>query len=186
MNVSDVARSRLEEPTTTLIPAYCAAKRDGFRRGIEPTANEAEIDEIEANPETWLAIRLRQRGTITLNDGRKMERVPHSLHWLFLDDLFIGELSLRHRLNDVLAVAGGHIGYGIHPRFQGQGFGKRLLTLGLDEARKVGLGRVMITASTDNIASWKIIEACGGVLQDEIEDTMMHGGEMLRRYWIEL
>jgi len=183
---SEVERARLETPSVRLIAAYCEAKRDGFRRGIEPVATAAEIARIEADPETWLAVRLRQHGHVTLHDGRQMERVPHSLHWLFLDRAFVGELSLRHRLNEVLAIAGGHIGYGIHPRYQGRGYGKRLLALGLDEARRIGMPRVMITASAGNIASWKIIEACGGILQDEIEDELMHQGELLRRYWIDL
>ena len=43
------------------------------------------------------------------------DRVGEDKYWLVDDEkaYFIGEISIRHRLNDALARRGGHIGYGI-------------------------------------------------------------------------
>ena len=52
----------------------------------------------------------------------------------------------------------------------------------LDEARMVGLDRVLVVCGVNNFASVKTIERCGGVL-DGIQDTTLGPA---RRYWIEL
>jgi predicted acetyltransferase len=38
-----------------------------------------------------------------------------------------------------------------------------MLSLGLEEAQKLGIREVIISAFEDNPASWKTIEKCGGV-----------------------
>ncbi len=113
-----------------------------------------------------------------------MSPVPVSLHWLVVDATFVGELSFRHVLNDYLRLSGGHMGYGIRPSLRGRGFGKRLLALGKEAAARRGLTRLLITCHDDNIASARVIEANGGVLEDIVDDIF--GGGPLRRYWIEL
>jgi predicted acetyltransferase len=52
----------------------------------------------------------------------------------------------------------------------------------LPEARAVGLGRVLVTCSDDNVASARIIERNGGVLED-VRKTAVG---LKRRYWITL
>ena len=183
---SMASRLRLVEAQAALAGAYCKALREGFQRGIQPVASEAHIQEIERDPGQWLRDITSPDGMITLRDGRKVKKVPATLFWLMHDDAFVGELSFRHELNELLGQSGGHIGYGIHTDWQGQGHGKTMLRLALEHAPKLGLKRVFITASADNIASWKIIEACGGVLQDEVEDHVLHEGKLIRRYWIEI
>lgn len=63
-----------------------------------------------------------------------------------------------------------------------QGYGNRILALGLDEARKLGLERVLLTSARENLASRRVIVAHGGVLQDEIEVSGIEG--LKCRYWI--
>jgi predicted acetyltransferase len=42
--------------------------------------------------------------------------VPHSTNWLLNEDnLIVGAVNIRHRLNQKLLNCGGHIGYGIAP-----------------------------------------------------------------------
>lgn len=168
------------------LPAYCLARREGFRRGIEKVAAAAEVDAIEADPAGWLTERTRQTGNFTMLDGREVPRVPFTLLWLMLGDRFIGELSLRHRIEGDWGRTAGHIGYGIHPHWQGQGWGKTILGLGLQYARDLGLEHLCVTAASSNIASWKVIEANGGEFMEEIVSLDMHGGETIRRYWIDL
>lgn len=110
--------------------------------------------------------------------------VPQSKFWITLGDTYVGRLDIRHRLNDNLRLFGGHIGYDIRPSMRRRGFGTRALAIGLAEARKLGIDRVLVTCSEHNIASRKIIEANGGVLEDAIETPFRP--ELTCRYWIKV
>ena len=52
----------------------------------------------------------------------------------------------------------------------------------LEEARKLGLDRVLITCDDSNLASARTIERSGGVLED-IRPTSLG---LTRRYWVAL
>ena len=43
----------------------------------------------------------------------KPNRVPQTTYWLVDKDEFIGEICIRHKLNESLEKYGGHIGYGV-------------------------------------------------------------------------
>ena len=73
---------------------------------------------------------------------------------------------------------GGHIGYSIRPSQRRKGLAKLQLELGLAEARKQGLGRVLITCDEDNRASRRTILSAGGVYENTIDRS--------QRYWIDL
>lgn len=169
------------------IPAYCRALREGFRRRVQAAASESDVASIETDPDGWLDERLQQKGKVALPDGSRVDRVPHALLWMLVDGRFVGEASLRWKLGHGLEIAGGHIGYGIHPAFHRQGFGKELLRRTLAFAKQGGLDRVLITAASANVASWRLIEACGGKFDGEVYDEKFRvEGELVRRYWIEL
>ena len=112
-------------------------------------------------------------------------RVPQSTFWLVRNEQRILACSrLRHTLNPYLEEVGGHIGYDVRPSERRRGYGTQTLTLTLDKAREIGLKRVLITADSSNIASWRVIEKTGGVLHSE--SICRETGELLRKYWIEL
>ena len=111
--------------------------------------------------------------------------VPCSHRWL-LDDTgaIIGIVRIRHNINNqYLAEEAGHIGYDVPPSFRGHGYGIACLQAGLEQARELHLERVLLCADTDNPASWRTIEHCGGLL--EVERFSPHYKKMFRRYWIE-
>lgn len=110
--------------------------------------------------------------------------VPQSPFWITLGDAYVGRLDIRHHLNENLLAFGGHIGYDIRPSMRRRGFGTRALELGLVEARKLGIERALVTTSEHNIASRKIIEANGGVLENMIPTRFRP--ELTCRYWIEV
>lgn len=105
-------------------------------------------------------------------------QVPHSIFWLVEGRAFIGRLCLRHALTESLWRQGGHVGYVVRPSRWRQGYGTRLLALGLSEARTLGLRRLLVTCDAGNVASQRIIVANGGVLTDRDESTY--------RYWIDV
>ncbi|MCL2592782.1 MAG: GNAT family N-acetyltransferase [Defluviitaleaceae bacterium] len=83
------------------------------------------------------------------------------------DGKIIGTIQLRHDLTDELREHGGHIGYGVRPSERGKGYGKQQLMLVLDIARQMGIQKVMISCTKDNIASRQTAISCGGVLARE-------------------
>jgi predicted acetyltransferase len=109
--------------------------------------------------------------------------VPHTFLVGVAGGEILGRVSLRHELNDFLRDYGGHVGFGVVPRFRRRGYGTELLRRSLPLARGVGIERLLVTCADDNLGSIKIIESCGGVLEDK---RARDGGGLTRRYWIDL
>ena len=122
------------------------------------------------------------RNNINLKPGR----VPQTTYWLVEKSEFIGEISIRHILNENLEKYGGHIGYGIRFSKWGQGYGTKMLELGLKKAKLMGLEKVLVTCNDDNYGSAKVIENNGGILQDIIENEIDGKKIQTRRYWINI
>ena len=76
----------------------------------------------------------------------KPNRVGADLYWLVDDEsqVFLGEISIRHRLTDALLRYGGHIGYGIRYSQWNKGYGTLLLKLALEKAGEMGIHEVLI------------------------------------------
>ena len=112
---------------------------------------------------TWLTVRL--------SDGR-----------------VVGIVNYRPSpLPDFVFQYGGHIGYSIRPLERRKGYAKEQLRLTLEECRKAGETKVLITCDPVNIGSEKTILANGGVLENEVEDVPGLGESgVVRRYWITL
>lgn len=94
----------------------------------------------------------------------------------------VGRTSIRHQLNDFLAREGGHIGYGVLAAHRGRGFATEILRQSLVIARAAGVGRVLMICDDGNVASARVIERCGGVLESRV--PIGDGGSLVRRYWI--
>ena len=64
-----------------------------------------------------------------------------------------------------------NIGDGIRPCERRKGYATEMLRLALIECKKIGLQRVLMVCSTDNIGSAKSIINNGGVLENEITNA---------------
>lgn len=111
-------------------------------------------------------------------------RVAYNDFWLMRGDRMIGRLNFRHRLTEHLLHEGGHIGYAIRPSERRRGYGTRMLALALPRVRAFGLTRVLITCDTKNVASAKVIEHSGGILENVC--LARETGKPKARYWIDL
>ncbi len=80
------------------------------------------------------------------------------------DNKIVGTINVRWNLNEEMLKFGGHIGYGIRPTERQKGYNKINLYMGLLEAKKLNLKRVMLDCGVNNIGSNKSILALGGVL----------------------
>ena len=94
----------------------------------------------------------------------------------------VGRSSVRFRLNDWLAAYGGHIGYAVLPPHRGRGVATEILRQSLVVARAGGVDRCLLTCADANLASARVIESCGGVLESVGPDE---DGSPMRRYWID-
>jgi predicted acetyltransferase len=110
--------------------------------------------------------------------------VPSTTFWLIEDMEFIGWVQIRHNLAGGLFQRGGHIGYYIRVSKRKMGYGKKILELGLKEAKKLNLEKVSVTCDDNNLGSIKVIESNGGILEDII--NLEGASTPTRRYWIEL
>jgi len=111
-------------------------------------------------------------------------RVPDSTFFcLDIDrNIFVGAINIRHYLNENLLFTGGHIGDGVRPSERRKGYATAIIHLGLEECKKLGLTKVLITCDKDNIGSAKSIINNGGVLENEVIDD----GVVEQRYWISI
>ena len=111
--------------------------------------------------------------------------VPQTVFWVLdPDGIAIGMVKVRHRLNDRLRIHGGHIGFLIRSDQRGQGYGKQALALALDELRKLGVTRALITVNPENTPSLRVVEANGGQYHDMSADP--ETGSKVKRYWIDM
>ena len=92
-------------------------------------------------------------------------RVPARTYFLIRknDNKIVGMINIRLALNKSLKKYGGNIGYCIRPTERGKGYNKINLYLGLKICRNYGIKEVLLDADKDNPASWKTIEALGGI-----------------------
>ena len=91
--------------------------------------------------------------------------VPSNTYWLYIDGIPVGMGKLRHYLTEQLRENGGHAGYAIAPSHRGRGYGKLLLKLLIDEARKIGIDRLLLTIQNHNTASLQVALNNGGVIE---------------------
>ncbi len=141
------------------------------------------LESVKGNYSGYLKRLQEVQAGINLLPGR----VPESMFCLqHRCGQLYGTLRVRHRIDTpYLSQVAGHIGYDIRPSQRRKGYGVLQLALGLEEARKIGLKRVMISCNETNLASARVIEKNGGVFQNLVEDSESPG-VMVRCYWIDL
>lgn len=94
--------------------------------------------------------------------------------YAFIGAEIIGKVSIRHKLDPNL----GHIGYGVIPLKRGRGYASQMLAQSLVYCGGLGLKQVLLISDEQNLASARVIEKLGGVLESVIDGK--------KRYWIEI
>ncbi|MGB3735815.1 MAG: GNAT family N-acetyltransferase [Ilumatobacter sp.] len=163
--------AELVEPTVRLRDAWVDAHHewgpgvheDGF--GLQPT------DDVDSPTGfgSWVRRVSDERG------GRRVFR------WIVANDRVLGGIALRVG-DDAVIQTMGNIGYGIRPSERRRGFATWALGRMIDEARTMGLARLVLVCETANHASAKTIVANGGVL----DDASTPGLDPVDRYTIDL
>jgi predicted acetyltransferase len=116
------------------------------------------------------------RGQVAEDAPRPAGHVPSTTLWWTEGAEYLGRLAIRHRLNQRLLDRGGHIGYDVRPSARRQGHATAMLAAALPVAHELGIGPALVTCDQGNAGSRRVIEANGGVLEDQ------RGREL--RFWV--
>lgn len=173
-------------PCLELLPGYAAALAAGWSPDTTRDVSAEQLAALRESPEGFLHSQLHPPPTLTLWDGREVPRLPGFRHWIS-DGEFCGSIGLRYQpgTDDLPPHVLGHIGYAVVPWKRGRGYAKAALRLMLDEARKLGLARAMLTCSESNTISRRIIEGAGGELERRLPHPVL-AGETDLVFWIPL
>ena len=167
----------LVRPSTVYRMSYLEAVREFQEEG---EFMDVDIEGPEDDFEVFVT-RLNER---PLGKHLKPGYVPETLLWLVDKGTYIGQARIRHALTNHLLQIGGHIGYSIRPSMRKKGYGTEILKLASIEAKKLGIERALLTCNETNIASRKIIEKNGGILENKVPNP--DGGPDKLRFWINI
>jgi predicted acetyltransferase len=167
-------------PTARLRASWLEARAEWGRDAHQPGSGLRSTDDVDTDEgfARWVA-RLRRESDELIPTEPDL---VHATYWWIVErDVCLGAISLRHRLNEFLLCAGGHIGFGVRPSARRRGLATWALSAVLRQSRVQRIGRILVTCADGNIASARTIERNGGVLED-VRDTELG---RTRRYWID-
>jgi predicted acetyltransferase len=183
---------RLVVPSADYLPGYA----DALERGWSPdnvrlaqTALE-HLEAIASDSAGFLASLDDPEGKgppVRLPDGSTARRLPGFVRWIWDGD-FCGSIGFRWQPGTAALPSHvlGHIGFAVVPWKRNRGCATEALRAMLDLARARGLDHVEITTDPDNVASQRVIAACGGVLSERFRKEAAYGGGEALRYRIDL
>lgn len=102
--------------------------------------------------------------------------VPSTTLWIIEEDTYLGRITLRHELTDLLLNWAGQIAYAIRPSARRRGYATHALKLMLPVAAGLDINPALITCDVGNVGSRRVIEANGGVLENTLAGKL--------RYWV--
>jgi predicted acetyltransferase len=171
----------LVEPTVAVRASFLAAMQEFADEGRAGDASMVGRDLAEwgdrwTTDEGFAAyvagvVRDRQEDT-----PRRSGWVPSTTLWWVDGTAYLGRIAIRHRLTPTLREVGGHIGYDVRRSARRRGHATAMLAAALPVAAALGIDPALVTCDDTNVASRKVIEANGGVLEDQ------RGVKL--RYWV--
>jgi predicted acetyltransferase len=169
-------------PTERVQMSFLAAMDEFRAEGRGTEQDHSSIGrELRTYGSTWddLAVFRKFAAELVAESNEDIPPAPGWVHcttlWYAEADEYLGRIAIRHTLTPQLLDVGGHIGYDVRPSARRRGYATEMTRQALAIAARLGVETALITCDDDNIASRRIIETNGGVLEDQ-------RGEVLR-YW---
>ena len=166
--------AELSVPTVRVQRSFLAAMAEFEEEGRGAPADTSMIGyELREFGPSWSSPEVFARYVESLRDQAREDAprpegyVPCTTLWWVQDDEYLGRIAVRHRLTPELHERGGHIGYDVRPSARRRGHATAMLRAVLPVARDLGIGSALVTCDVDNVASRKVIESSGGVLEDQ-------------------
>jgi predicted acetyltransferase len=173
----------LVRPTTKVHASFLVAMEEFYAEGRGGSRDNTMIGrESRTYGWSWQHPRAFARYVDSLHAAAVEEPAPESglvpstTLWYVDGVTYLGRLSIRHRLTAFLLEEGGHIGYDVRPTARRRGHATAMLRAALPVANQLRIDPVLVTCDTDNEGSRKVIEAAGGLLEDERRGKL--------RYWV--
>ena len=136
-------------------------------------ANHADFD-------TWLRGMQNRKTATDLPEGY----VRENFYLCYNGARLVGVFSLKFELTDYLLHFGGHVGYAVRPSEQCRGYATEIMRQGKALAKSFGFEKLLAVCDEDNIASERVIQKNGGMLENTLFDPEEQGN--VRRYWLML
>ncbi len=171
----------LLSPDHAHLPDYVAALRSGWSPSTTRDVTAEHLADIARDAGHFLALQRGEvPGTVALDDGRVVDRLPGAVFWLW-DGEFCGAINLRYQpgTEALPPHVSGHIGYGVVPAKRRRGYATEALRQLLRIARQHGLRRVSVSCDLGNVPSRRVAEANGAQPAPGTEP-----GKLL--FWIDL
>ncbi|MGW8974947.1 GNAT family N-acetyltransferase [Streptomyces platensis] len=171
---------QLIAPTVAVHASFLAAMDEFRDDGAETVAHSRMAQELRTWATRWataegFAAYVGQTGGVS-REERADGVVPLTTRWWVDGDTYLGRVTFRHRLTPSLLTWGGHIGYGVRPGARRRGHATAMLRAALPVAHhELGIDPVLVTCDDTNTGSRRVIEACGGIFEDQRDDKL--------RYW---
>ena len=176
---------KLIAPTTNYAEDIWAFRREILEKDADSEDQFAGCMSLDksASAEEWIHIcQLRKNEETCREVGTE---VPSDMYLAIRqsDNRLVGIIDLRHHINHpILGTWGGHCGYSVRPSERGKGYAKEMLRLNIQNAKRLGIEKMLVTCDTSNSASEKTILANGGVFEKFIDVD----GTQMKRYWIKV
>jgi predicted acetyltransferase len=180
----NIAMPEISPPTARVRRSFLVAMAEFRGEGRGAAVDHTMVgDEIRAFGQTWSAA---PDGFTTYVDWLQAQAledsprpdgyVPATTMWWVDGENYLGRIAIRHRLTPQLREVGGHIGYDVRPSARHRGHATAMLRAALPVASALGVEPALVTCDVDNVASRKVIERSGGVLEDQRGDKL--------RFWV--
>ena len=171
---TNVGMPDLSPPTGRVRRSFLAAMDEFRAEGRGVAADQSmighEIREFgptwSGTPDGFTAYVDWLRGLAEEDSPRPEGHVPSTTLWWVDGEDYLGRIAIRHRLTPHLLEVGGHIGYDVRPTARRRGHATAMLAAALPVARTLGIEKALVTCDIDIVASRKVMEHNGGVLED--------------------
>jgi predicted acetyltransferase len=181
---TNVGMAELSPPTVYVYRSFLAAMAEFRGEGRGDATDQSMIgSEIREFGSSWSSTRDGfaayvhwLRAQVREDAPRPEGYMPSTTLWWIDGADYLGRIAIRHRLTPQLRQVGGHIGYDVRRSARRRGHATAMLQAALPVARALGIESALVTCDVDNIASRKVIEGNGGVMEDQRGDKL--------RFWV--